>query len=147
MLLGIVCCLHNGDVIMRFMASQIISLTIVYPSFIHVLIKENIKTPHLWPLCWELTGDRWIPRTKGQLRGNCFHLMTCDACWHSSCLSSNFVIILPDITFLVAAYFVELWYNHTLSISIIRIAEKWYIMAPYKYIPISVLRHPLSLSW
>ena len=24
----------------------------------------------------ELIGDRWIPRTKGQLHGKCFHLMT-----------------------------------------------------------------------
>ena len=24
----------------------------------------------------EFAGDRWIPRTKGQERGNCFHLMT-----------------------------------------------------------------------
>ena len=27
-------------------------------------------------LCGEFTGDRWIPRTKGQWRGKCFHLMT-----------------------------------------------------------------------
>ena len=27
-------------------------------------------------LCKEFTGDRWIPRTNGQLRGKCFHLMT-----------------------------------------------------------------------
>ena len=27
-------------------------------------------------LCGEFTGDRWIPRTNGQLRGNCFHLIT-----------------------------------------------------------------------
>ena len=29
-------------------------------------IKENIKAPRHWPLCAEFTGDRWIPRTKGQ---------------------------------------------------------------------------------
>ena len=29
-------------------------------------IKENIKAPRHWPLCGELTGDRWIPRAKGQ---------------------------------------------------------------------------------
>ena len=29
-------------------------------------IKENIKAPRHWPLCWEFTGDRWIPRTKGR---------------------------------------------------------------------------------
>ena len=39
-------------------------------------IKENIKTPRQWPLCREFTVDRWIPRTKGQLREKCFHLMT-----------------------------------------------------------------------
>ena len=39
-------------------------------------IKENIKAPRHWPLCEEFTDDRWIPRTKGQQRGKCFHLMT-----------------------------------------------------------------------
>ena len=39
-------------------------------------IKENIKAPHHWPLCGEFTCDRWIPRTRGQLRGKCFHVMT-----------------------------------------------------------------------
>ena len=40
------------------------------------LNKENIKAPSHWPLWGEFTGDRWIPRTKGQWRGKCFHLMT-----------------------------------------------------------------------
>ena len=26
----------------------------------------NIKAPRHWPLCGDFTGDRWIPRTKGQ---------------------------------------------------------------------------------
>ena len=34
--------------------------------FIRVQIKENIKAPRHWPLWGEFTGDRWIPRTKGQ---------------------------------------------------------------------------------
>ena len=48
--------------------------------FIQTQIKENIKAPRHWPLCREFTGDRWIPRTNGQLRGKCFHLITssCD---------------------------------------------------------------------
>ena len=29
-------------------------------------IKENIKALRHWPLWWEFTGDRWIPRIKGQ---------------------------------------------------------------------------------
>ena len=36
--------------------------------FIGAQIKENIKAPRQWPLCGEFTGDRWIPRTNGQLR-------------------------------------------------------------------------------
>ena len=44
--------------------------------FIQTQIKENTKAPRHWPLCGEFTGDRWIPRTNGQWRGKCFHLMT-----------------------------------------------------------------------
>ena len=35
-------------------------------AFIRAQIKENIKAPRHWPLCGEFTGDRRIPRTKGQ---------------------------------------------------------------------------------
>ena len=44
--------------------------------FTQAQIKENIIAPRHAPLCGEFTGDRWIHRTKGQLRGKCFHLMT-----------------------------------------------------------------------
>ena len=52
--------------------------------FIQTQITENIKTPRHWHLCGEFTGDRWIPRTNGQQRGKCFHLMT------SSCENMSF---------------------------------------------------------
>ena len=53
---------------MNAMVSQITSHhTIVFTEpFIQAQIKENIKAPRHWPLCGEFTGDRWIPRTKGQ---------------------------------------------------------------------------------
>ena len=51
---------------MSAMAPEITSLTIVYAAFIQAQIKENMKVPRHWPLCGEFTGDRWIPRTKGQ---------------------------------------------------------------------------------
>ena len=68
---------HYDDVIMGAMASQITSLTIVY-SIVYSGTdqRKNIKAPRHWPLYGEFTGDRWIPRTNGQLRGKCFHLMT-----------------------------------------------------------------------
>ena len=57
---------HYNDVIMVAMASQITSLTIVYSPVYSGRDKKNIKAPRHWPLCGEFTGDRWIPRTKGQ---------------------------------------------------------------------------------
>ena len=55
---------NYNNVIMSPMASQITSLTIVYS--IEAQIKEDIKAPRHWPLWGEFTGDRWIPRIKGQ---------------------------------------------------------------------------------
>ena len=58
---------YYNDVIIGAMASQIDSLVILFTQpFIQAQIKENIKAPRHWPLCGEFTGDRWIPRTKGQ---------------------------------------------------------------------------------
>ena len=65
---------------MGTMVSQITGLTFVYSTVIQAQIKENIKAPRHWPLCGEFTGDRWIPRTNGQERGKCFHLMTSSWC-------------------------------------------------------------------
>ena len=44
--------------------------------FTQRFIQALIKAPRHWPLWGEFTGDRWIPRTKDQLRGKCSHLMT-----------------------------------------------------------------------
>ena len=63
---------------MGTMASQIISLLIVYStvySGADKRIKENIKALHHWLLCEEFTSDRWISCTKGQQGGKCFNLM------------------------------------------------------------------------
>ena len=58
--------IHYNDVIMSAMVSQIASLTIVSQAFIQAQIKENIKAVRHWPLCGDVTSDRWIPSTKGQ---------------------------------------------------------------------------------
>ena len=50
-------------------------------------IKENIKALRHGPFVWGIHRDRWIPRTKGKLRGKCFHLMT------SSWSSQNIAIL------------------------------------------------------
>ena len=71
---------------MGAMASQITSITIVYSTVYSDT--ENIKTPRHWPLCGEFTGERWIPRTNGQLRGKCFHFMT--SSWWDKAFSKSF---------------------------------------------------------
>ena len=65
---------------MSTMTSQITSLTLSTQPFIQAQIKWNIKASRHWSLWGEFTGDRWIPRTNGQQRGKCFHLMT--SSWH-----------------------------------------------------------------
>ena len=59
---------HYNDVIMSMMVfcfKSPASWLFTQP-FIQAQIKENIKAPRHWPLCGKFTGDRWIPRTKGQ---------------------------------------------------------------------------------
>ena len=72
---------HNNDVIMNATASQPV-IRLFTQLFIQSQIKENMKAPRYWPLWGEFTGDRWIPRTKGQQREKCFHLMT-SSCKHA----------------------------------------------------------------
>ena len=50
-------------------------------------IKENIKASRHWLLCGH--RDRGIPRTQGQLRGKCFHLMT--SSWYPAKASSLYI--------------------------------------------------------
>ena len=58
-------------------------------------IKENIKTPRYWPLWEEFIGDRWIPRTKGQWRIQCFNLMT--SLYPSPHMNSGGVTLVTDL--------------------------------------------------
>ena len=73
---------------MKPMLSQITDVTSVCEPFVQAQIKENIKAPRHSPLWGEFTGDRWIPRIKGQLGGKCFPLMT--SSWN--CRGASFVI-------------------------------------------------------
>ena len=57
---------HYIDVIMGAIASLITSLTIVYSSVYSGANQRKHQAPRHWPLWEEFTGDRWIPRTKGQ---------------------------------------------------------------------------------
>ena len=49
---------HYNDVIMGTMASQIISLVIVYSTVYSGTYQRIIEAQRHWPLCGEITGDR-----------------------------------------------------------------------------------------
>ena len=81
------CCGHYDDVIMTAIASQITSLTSVYSTVYSDADQRKHQSSASLAFVWGIHRDRWIPCTKGQLRGKCFHLMT----------SSCYIVVLYDI--------------------------------------------------
>ena len=74
---------HYNAVIMTTVASQITSLTVVYSTVYSDADQRKHQRSASLAFVRGIHRDRWIPRTKGQLRGKCFHLMT------SSCITEN----------------------------------------------------------
>ena len=68
--------LHYIDAIMTAMASQITSLTVVYSIVYSGADQRKHQSSASLAFVRGIHRDRWISRTKGQLRGKCFHLMT-----------------------------------------------------------------------
>ena len=64
--------LHYINVIMTTMASQITSLTVVYSTVYSDTDQRKHQSSASLAFVWGIHQDRWIPRTKGQLRGKCF---------------------------------------------------------------------------
>ena len=71
---------HYVDVIMGAMASQITGVSIVCAAVCSGTRQIKHHSSVSLAFVRGITGDRWIPLTKGQWRGKCFHLMTpsCD---------------------------------------------------------------------
>ena len=67
---------HYDDVIMTTIVSQITSLTSVNSTVYSDADQNKHQSSASLAFVWGIHRDRWIPRTKGQLRGKCFHLMT-----------------------------------------------------------------------
>ena len=64
-----------SDVIIGAMV-QITSLSIVYSTVYSGTDQWKHQSSRHRPSCGEFNGDRWIPRTNVQWRGNVFHFMT-----------------------------------------------------------------------
>ena len=67
---------HYDDVIMTTIASQITSLTGIYSTVYSDADQRKYQSTASLTFVCGIHRDRWIPRTKGQLRGKCFHFMT-----------------------------------------------------------------------
>ena len=75
---------HYANVMMTTMASQITSLTVVYSTVYSDADQRKHQSSASLAFVRGIHRDRWIPRTKGQLRGKCFHLMTSSCHWTSA---------------------------------------------------------------
>ena len=82
--LGYIYYSHYINVIMTTMVSKITSLTVVYSTVYSDAEQIKHQSPASLAFVLGIHRDRWIPRTKGQLRGKCFHLMT-SSCICTSC--------------------------------------------------------------
>ena len=67
---------HYCDAIMGTIASEITSLTIVYTTVYSDADQSKHQSSASLAFVWGIHRDRWLPRTKGQLRGKSVHLMT-----------------------------------------------------------------------
>ena len=89
---------------MNTTASQFTSLTSVYSTVYSDADQRKHQSSASLAFVWGNHRDRWIPRTKGQLRGKCFHLMTLSCminflscCTNDMCYNSVWIknIFLP----------------------------------------------------
>ena len=85
---------HYTDVIVTTIASQITSLTVVYSTVYSDADQRKHQSSASLAYVWGHHRDRWIPRTKGQLRGKCFHLMT--SSWACACYVAHNMTISPE---------------------------------------------------
>ena len=98
---------HYDDVIMTTIASQITSLTSVYSTVYSDADQRKHQSSASLAFVRGIHRDRWIPRTKGQLRGKCLHLMT--SSWISDARLQN-----PAMTS-------NIIYGHTKPLNLVRV--------------------------
>ena len=68
--------IHYDDVIMTTMVSQTTSFAVVYSIVYSGADQRKHQSSASLAFVRGIHRDRWIPCTKGQYRGKCFHLMT-----------------------------------------------------------------------
>ena len=118
---------HYGDVIMTTIASQITSLSVVYSIVYSDADHRKHQSSASLAFVWGIHRDRWIPRTKVQLRGKCFHLMTSSWITITVRYCHNPVwyhaILQPSLTVLVTRFCGWYW-HHTKICLYIKLKSK-----------------------
>ena len=125
---------HYIDVIMTTVASQITSLTIVYSIVYSVADQRKYQSSASLAFVRGIHRDRWIPRTKGQLRGKCFHLMT-SSCFiafysHDGLLYFILTTRIASMERMCHRYFFHLYsesYCRFVNVHAIRNFISWYV--------------------
>ena len=108
---GSVSALHYDGVRMGAIASQITSLAIVYSAFYSGVDQRKHQSSASLAFVWGIHRDRWIPRTKGQLRGKCFHLMTSSWFKYSiSQIDAQSCVVFCFIVVIVQDFGALMWY-------------------------------------
>ena len=90
---------------MSTMASQITSLTVVYWTVYSDADQRKHQSSASLAFVWGIHRNRWISRTKGQLRGKCFHLMTSSCVWFHMAWLQLLMLVLTG----------SLFYSYSLS--------------------------------
>ena len=85
---------HYDDVIMGAMASQITSLTIIYSIVYSDADQRKHQSSASLAFVWGI--HRWIPRTNGQWRGKCLHLMTSSWSADPVCICDPVITVYAD---------------------------------------------------
>ena len=88
---------HYNDIIMSAMASQITSLRIIYSTLYSGADQRKHQSSASLAFGRGIHHDRWIPPTRGQKCGKCFHLMT------SSCMLCSWKMITCQFMFSLLA--------------------------------------------
>ena len=132
---------HYIDVIMTTMASQITSLTVVYSTVYSDADQRKRQISTSLASVWGIHRDRWIPRTKGQLRGKCFHLMT--SSWQYTLQYTH------NHDWLISKIFVWIyvsWSMHFFMLCLVYVISFQWFAVTYLYIYIYILQISIYLK-
>ena len=133
------CKIHYIDVIMTTMGSQITSLTVVYSTVYSDADQRKHQSSASLAFVWGIQWDRWIPRTKGQLRGKYFHLMTSSwycrpvRCWWGAHRSINGVNIANCALYCLLRLAIALWRKHLHDTLFDVRFKPWYLTIFYEF--------------